>query len=96
MREFIAAKTNPNAVTRDRYIFRPDGSFQFAFDFVNLPDLNYNNPIVRAHAIDRARFWMELGMDGFRCDIAAFTPSRRAAYNGHEELAALLWRAEGD
>lgn len=71
---FVSAKDNPNAVTRDRFIFRPDGSFQFAFDFVSLPDLNYNNPIVRKAAIDRAQFWMERGFDGFRCDIAGFTP----------------------
>jgi len=71
---FESAKHNPQSVTRDRFIFRPDGSFQFAFDFVSLPDLDYNNPIVRKAAVDRARFWMELGLDGFRCDIAGFTP----------------------
>lgn len=68
------ASLAPDGVTRDRYIYRPDGSYQYAFDFVALPDLNYNNPIVRAAAVDRARFWMDLGFDGFRCDIAAFTP----------------------
>ena len=71
---FEAAKNNPSSVTRDRFIFRPDGSFQYAFDFVSLPDLDYNNPIVRKAAADRAAFWMDRGFDGFRCDIAGFTP----------------------
>lgn len=65
---------NPGGVTRDRYIYRADGRYQYAFDFVALPDLNYNNPIVRTTALDRARFWLDLGFDGFRCDIAGFTP----------------------
>jgi glycosidase len=71
---FTAAQANADSVTRDRYFFRPDGSYQYTFNFVGLPDLNYNNPIVRSAAIDRAKFWMELGFDGFRCDVAGFTP----------------------
>lgn len=68
------AAMNPQSVVRDRYIYREDGTYQYAFDFVALPDLDYNNPIVRAAAVDRAKFWLDLGFDGFRCDIAAFTP----------------------
>lgn len=71
---FTAAAANVDSVTRDRFFFRPDGSYQYTFNFVGLPDLNYNNPIVRGAAIDRAKFWMELGFDGFRCDVAGFTP----------------------
>jgi len=69
------ADANPSSVTRDRYYFRPDGSYMYAFVFVGLPDLNYNNPIVRTAAYDRADFWLDAGFDGFRCDIAGFTPS---------------------
>ncbi|MFO0726849.1 MAG: alpha-amylase family glycosyl hydrolase [Myxococcota bacterium] len=68
------ASTFQDGVTRDRYLYRPDGSYQYAFDFVALPDQNYNNPVVRSTALDRARFWLDLGFDGFRCDIAGFTP----------------------
>lgn len=71
---FVAAQANPTSVTRDRYIFRNDGSYQYTFNFIGLPDQNYNNPIVRATAINRAKFWMDLGFDGFRCDVAGFTP----------------------
>lgn len=71
---FTTAAANDQAITRDRFIFRPNGSYQYTFNFIGLPDLDYNNPIVRAAAVDRAEFWMELGLDGFRCDIAGFTP----------------------
>lgn len=72
---FTMALGNVDSVTRDRYYFRPDGSYMYAFSFVGLPETNYNNPIVRASSIDRAKFWMDLGFDGFRCDIAGFTPT---------------------
>jgi len=32
------------------------------------PDLNYDNPHVRQEMLQIARFWLDLGMDGFRCD----------------------------
>jgi glycosidase len=72
---FAMAQPNTNAVTRDRYYFRADGSYMYAFSFVGLPDQNYNNPIVRTTAYDRADFWLDRGFDGFRCDVAGFTPN---------------------
>lgn len=71
---FKMAEHNPGAVSRDRYIWRSDGAFQYSYDFIALPDLNYDRPAVRRAAIERARYWMSLGLSGFRCDIAAFTP----------------------
>lgn len=33
------------------------------------PDLNYENPEVVAATLDVARFWLDKGVDGFRCDV---------------------------
>ncbi len=33
------------------------------------PDLNYRNPEVVAETLDTAKFWLEKGVDGFRCDV---------------------------
>ncbi|MCQ2795729.1 MAG: alpha-glucosidase [Bacilli bacterium] len=33
------------------------------------PDLNWENPKVRKEVVDILRFWMDLGIDGFRCDV---------------------------
>jgi maltose alpha-D-glucosyltransferase/alpha-amylase len=36
------------------------------------PDLNYDNPAVRRAMLDVARFWLDLGMDGFRLDAVPY------------------------
>ncbi len=36
------------------------------------PDLNYDNPAVQAEMLDVARFWLELGVDGFRADAVPY------------------------
>ncbi|MBP7688505.1 MAG: maltose alpha-D-glucosyltransferase [Thermoflexales bacterium] len=36
------------------------------------PDLNYDNPAVRAEMLDVARFWLDLGVDGFRLDAVTY------------------------
>jgi alpha-glucosidase len=34
------------------------------------PDLNWDNPVVRAEFLDILRFWFDRGADGFRIDVA--------------------------
>ncbi len=36
------------------------------------PDLNYDNPAVRAEMIDVMKFWIDLGIDGFRADAVPY------------------------
>jgi len=36
------------------------------------PDLNFHNPDVRQAQLDNMRFWLELGVDGFRLDVVNF------------------------
>ena len=33
------------------------------------PDLNWENPKVREEIIDILRYWLDMGVDGFRCDV---------------------------
>jgi len=33
------------------------------------PDLNFHNPAVRKAQLDNLRFWLDLGVDGFRLDV---------------------------
>lgn len=33
------------------------------------PDLNYRNPKVLAEVLDIMRFWLDMGISGFRCDV---------------------------
>ena len=36
------------------------------------PDLNYHNPEVQAALLESVKFWLELGVDGYRLDVVNF------------------------
>lgn len=36
------------------------------------PDLNWENPKVRQEVIDICNYWLDLGVDGFRCDVITY------------------------
>ena len=36
------------------------------------PDLNWDNPKVRAEVHDMVKYWLDLGVDGFRCDVITY------------------------
>jgi maltose alpha-D-glucosyltransferase/alpha-amylase len=44
--------------------------------FSHQPDLNYANPAVRAAMLDVMRFWLDRGLDGFRCDAVPYLAER--------------------
>lgn len=37
-----------------------------------MPDLNFRNPLVRSEIKDIAKFWLDLGVDGFRLDASKY------------------------
>ncbi len=47
-----------------------DGQWYFHFFAKEQPDLNWNNPEVRADFRRTLRFWSDRGVDGFRIDVA--------------------------
>lgn len=44
------------------------GQYYYHYFFKEQPDLNWRNPQVKQAVFDAARFWLELGVDGFRLD----------------------------
>ncbi len=44
--------------------------------FSHQPDLNYDSPDVWREMFDIARFWLNLGLDGFRCDAVPYLYER--------------------
>jgi maltose alpha-D-glucosyltransferase/alpha-amylase len=48
------------------------GQYYWHRFYASQPDLNYDNPAVRAEMLDIARFWLELGIDGFRLDAVTY------------------------
>ncbi|HEV8562683.1 MAG TPA: maltose alpha-D-glucosyltransferase [Actinophytocola sp.] len=48
------------------------GQFYWHRFFAHQPDLNYANPAVQESMIDVLRFWLDLGIDGFRLDAVPY------------------------
>jgi maltose alpha-D-glucosyltransferase / alpha-amylase len=48
------------------------GQYYWHRFFSHQPDLNYDNPAVRAAMLDVMTFWLEKGLDGFRCDAVPY------------------------
>ncbi len=66
-----------------RVIFSDTETSNWAFDserrqfyfhrfFSHQPDLNYGNPAVQQEMFDVTRFWLDLGVDGFRLDAVPY------------------------
>jgi glycosidase len=61
----------------------------------NFLRLDLQNPQLRAHLIDDMRHWLEIGADGFRCDVSGAVPldfwveARRALAAARPDLAML-------
>ncbi len=52
------------------------GAYYWHRFFSHQPDLNYDNPEVRQAMFDVVRFWLDLGMDGFRLDAVPYLYER--------------------
>ncbi|TNC29715.1 maltose alpha-D-glucosyltransferase [Amycolatopsis alkalitolerans] len=48
------------------------GQFYWHRFFTHQPDLNYENPAVAEAMVDVLRFWLDLGIDGFRLDAVPY------------------------
>jgi len=48
------------------------GQFYWHRFYACQPDLNYDNPAVRAEIFNILRFWLDMGVDGFRADAVPY------------------------
>lgn len=72
----------------DFYDRKENGDFTHYFDWDHLPNLNYDNPQVRRMMTEAFSYWVrDVGIDGFRVDVAWGIKRRRPDY-------WLEWRAE--
>jgi maltose alpha-D-glucosyltransferase/alpha-amylase len=51
--------------------------------FSHQPDLNFDNPAVREAILDALRFWLDLGVDGFRLDAVPYLFAREDTNCSH-------------
>ena len=52
------------------------GQYYWHRFFSHQPDLNYDNPEVQTQMLDVLRFWLDLGLDGFRLDAVPYLYER--------------------
>ena len=50
----------------------PAGQFYWHRFYASQPDLNFDNPAVRAEMLNVMRFWLDMGIDGFRTDAVPY------------------------
>jgi maltose alpha-D-glucosyltransferase / alpha-amylase len=50
----------------------PRGQYYWHRFFYHQPDLNYDNPAVADTMIDVCRYWLDIGLDGFRLDAVPY------------------------
>ncbi|MBC7788556.1 MAG: alpha-amylase [Anaerolineae bacterium] len=88
---------------KDYYTLRNDGSISVArdlegkeTDWSDVADLNYSNAEMRRAMIAEMKWWLDnMGIDGFRCDVAGFVPydfwsvMRRELKQSHPDLFLL-------
>jgi maltose alpha-D-glucosyltransferase/alpha-amylase len=70
------------------------GQYYWHRFFSHQPDLNYDNPAVRDEMLNVCRFWLDVGMDGFRLDAVPYLFEREGTNcenlaETHEFLADL-------
>jgi maltose alpha-D-glucosyltransferase/alpha-amylase len=86
-RDWYVWSDSPNRYEDARIIFVDTESSNWSYDdvagayywhrfFSHQPDLNYDNPAVRDAMLDVLRFWLDLGLDGFRLDAVPYLYER--------------------
>ncbi len=60
----------------DWYARNEEGKMFGPYDWTDVYKFDYSNPEMRAAMIDALKFWLtEVGVDGFRCDVAMEVPT---------------------
>lgn len=104
-RDYYVWSDDPNKYAGVRIIFTDTEPSNWTFDpvagqyywhrfFSHQPDLNYDNPAVWEEMFNVTRFWLDMGLDGFRCDAVPYLYEREGTIcenlaETHTFLAAL-------
>ena len=91
-RNFYVWSDDPNRYSGTRIIFTDTEKSNWAWDdvakayywhrfFSHQPDLNFDNPQVRKAIFRVMRFWLDMGVDGFRLDAIPYLIEREGTNN---------------
>ena len=77
--DWVANHTAPDSdwTLNDGWHYRDEnGNLMVQYDWTDISKLNYENEDMRAAMKEAMHFWMdEIGIDGFRCDVAGEVPT---------------------
>jgi maltose alpha-D-glucosyltransferase/alpha-amylase len=82
-RDYYVWSDDPEKYQGVRIIFTDTETSNWTYDpvagqyfwhrfFSHQPDINYDNEALQLEMLDVMRFWMNLGLDGFRCDAVPY------------------------
>ncbi len=82
-RDYYVWSDTPERYSQARIIFRDVESSNWTYDpaskqyywhrfYSSQPDLNYDNPAVQQAMLDVVKYWLDLGVDGFRVDAVPY------------------------
>ncbi|MBN9463401.1 MAG: maltose alpha-D-glucosyltransferase [Burkholderiales bacterium] len=91
-RDFYVWSDDPNRYAGTRIIFRDTETSNWAWDsvagayywhrfFSHQPDLNFAHPRVLKAVVRAMRFWLDIGVDGFRLDAIPYLCEREGTSN---------------
>ena len=102
--DWVANHTSPDALwinerPADWYVRDEQGNTIVQYDWTDIAKLNYDNHDMRAEMVKAMRFWMERGIDGFRCDMACEVPFdfwKATTAELCKDYPQMYWLAEGE
>lgn len=102
--DWVANHTSPDAVWEsgkpsDWYVRDSLGNTVTQYDWTDIAELNYDNKDMREEMRRSMRFWLDKGVDGFRCDMACEVPLdfwRETLPELRKEYPGTYYLAEGE
>ena len=102
--DWVANHTSPDAVWEsgkpsDWYVRDSLGNTVTQYDWTDIAELNYDNKDMREEMRRSMRFWLDMGVDGFRCDMACEVPLdfwRETLPELRKEYPGTYYLAEGE
>lgn len=102
--DWVANHTSPDAVwesekPKDWYVRDSLGNTVTQYDWTDIAELNYDSRDMRAEMARSMRFWLDKGVDGFRCDMACEVPVdfwRETLPQFRKEYPGVYFLAEGE
>ena len=92
LRDYYVWSDDPGKYAGTRVIFLDTHDSNWSLDpvsgqyywhrfYSSQPDLNYDNPKIQQAMLDVTRFWLDLGLDGFRVDAVPYLFEREGTNN---------------